>query len=800
MSRPTVRVHVLIDGLGVGGRRGAADRVRPHRGRRAQRGRAEGRRFEPRGRAAARMRHRAALRRHPAATRCRCVSPRPSAPRRSGAGLVHTHLGYADLLGGPGGALARYPDGLDHPFARTARDDARTCAGRRLITVARRTTAARVIAVSHSARRAYLASGADDRTASSWCTTASAPPQRGAGARVRDELGVAADDLVVATVSSLRPRRPTTWPSRPSRLLLPASRPCGCSSSATARCGGRSSATPARLGDRVVLAGYRPDVMAVARRARRAAAPVVLRRASDRDDRGDGVLGPRRGDGRRRDRRTRGGRLHRDARRRPRRPRLVRGRPRAVARGCGLRRRRGPRRARAFEVEFSADRWARRHARDLPLGARDRPCAIAAAAPTPTHSVGPSARRIHRRLSVPSEMNSDAVRKPISSPRPTRTSQRGERALAPLIEPPGGTHPGCADAAITASSSSEPDDAGLRQLLEIDVVRHVRLVDDEANELQVARLADVVLRVGLEGGEADARHRVIAGHPPRRPSTAPRGHPRRRCTSSRGGAAPGEARKNATAAAIANTPSAAGLQALPASEDERGDEGRPVRRPARRATRWPRAPPRWLPSRRPVRAWRSGSRIDGSSPARQRDRRHEAGGEVVRVALPAREALTGGEVDRVGGRGEPPVAGQPDDDRDERADHERQRQHADVPRRGHRRGDDEERRRRDVPALDLVQASDRSLAHATDRVSHTSSRPSGDGGPPVPGPARRPPPGSAGADPADHEQHRGDQRRPAGEVRVLDPCQRDPRRDRQREVDEHERDEDARAVSMSAEP
>ena len=135
---------------------------------------------------------------------------------------------------------------------------------------------------------------------------------------------------------------------------------------------------------------------------------------------------------------------------------------------------------------------------------------------------------IHRRLSVPLEMNSEAVKKPMHRD-DHRTSQRGESNARRAASNRRAARPAAAtDAPMTASSSRSPTIAGLGQLLEIDVVRHVRLVDDEANELEVARLADVVLRVGLEGGEADARRPGGRGSSATRRSTAPRGRRRPR--------------------------------------------------------------------------------------------------------------------------------------------------------------------------------------------------------------------------------------------------------------------------------
>lgn len=175
--------------------------------------------------------------------------------------LVHTHLGYADLLGGPAARSLGIPTVTtlhSHAPPATTRD----CIKMKMITVARRTTAARVIAVSESARRAYLASGVDDpdrvvvlHNGIGACT------QPGSGRGVRAELGLAPDDLVVAMLSSLRPEKGHDVAIAATRLLLhrfPALRLLVVGDGSLRR---QIEGLAARLGDRVVLAGYRQDVM-----------------------------------------------------------------------------------------------------------------------------------------------------------------------------------------------------------------------------------------------------------------------------------------------------------------------------------------------------------------------------------------------------------------------------------------------------------------------------------------------------------------------------------------------------------
>ena len=180
-----------------------------------------------------------------------------------GPDLVHTHLGYADLLGGPAARSLGIPTvATIHSLARPATPRARV--RQQMTTVARRTSAARVIAVSHSARLAYLALGADrpDRVLVVH-NGIGGRAERGAGARVRGELGVAAGDLVLATVSSLRREKGHDVALAAVRMLLPAYPSLRLLVVGDGPLRGQVERDAGALGDRVVLAGYRPDVMAV---------------------------------------------------------------------------------------------------------------------------------------------------------------------------------------------------------------------------------------------------------------------------------------------------------------------------------------------------------------------------------------------------------------------------------------------------------------------------------------------------------------------------------------------------------
>jgi glycosyltransferase involved in cell wall biosynthesis len=177
--------------------------------------------------------------------------------------LVHTHLGYADLIGGPAARSLRIPVVCTlHSHAWPG--DLRARAKLRAMALARRVSAARVIAVSEGARTAYLASGADRPERVVVVRNGIAGAARpGAGAGVRAELGIAPDELVVAMVSSLRAEKAhdvafdavgrlvERFPAL--RLLVVGDGPLR-----------REVARATRpLADRALLTGHRDDVMAV---------------------------------------------------------------------------------------------------------------------------------------------------------------------------------------------------------------------------------------------------------------------------------------------------------------------------------------------------------------------------------------------------------------------------------------------------------------------------------------------------------------------------------------------------------
>jgi glycosyltransferase involved in cell wall biosynthesis len=121
--------------------------------------------------------------------------------------VLHTHLGYADMLGG---MAAR---SLDIPMVstlhvmqwyRSVRNPS-LYAKERLMSLVRRRCAARVIAVSEAARRAFLETGWDSpERVITVHNGIVAEPQPGSGRALRERLGIGPDDLVATMLTVLR--------------------------------------------------------------------------------------------------------------------------------------------------------------------------------------------------------------------------------------------------------------------------------------------------------------------------------------------------------------------------------------------------------------------------------------------------------------------------------------------------------------------------------------------------------------------------------------------------------------------
>ena len=177
--------------------------------------------------------------------------------------IVHTHLGSSDCLGGLAARSLGIPAiSTIHAMAWTGTVRAR--AKDELAARARRRGAARIVAVSDSARQAYLARGwASAERVVTIRNGMDVVPVPRAGAAVRRELGFGPDDLVVGMVSALRPEKShdiaiaavarlrADFPRL--RLLIAGAGP------------GRDEIArlAARHGDAVVMTGLRSDVMAV---------------------------------------------------------------------------------------------------------------------------------------------------------------------------------------------------------------------------------------------------------------------------------------------------------------------------------------------------------------------------------------------------------------------------------------------------------------------------------------------------------------------------------------------------------
>jgi glycosyltransferase involved in cell wall biosynthesis len=177
--------------------------------------------------------------------------------------VVHTHLGYADLMGGVAARSLGLPAvATIHVMERSR--GARERTKDELMAFARRRCSRRIVCVSQSARRWYLETGWDrPERVVVVPNGVAADVASVAGAATRAALGLAPEDLVVAmlavlrtgkghdvaiaAVRTLRERFPRL------RLLVLGDGPERA----------RVARLAAPLGDAVVLAGYRDDVPAV---------------------------------------------------------------------------------------------------------------------------------------------------------------------------------------------------------------------------------------------------------------------------------------------------------------------------------------------------------------------------------------------------------------------------------------------------------------------------------------------------------------------------------------------------------
>nr|MDP8943696.1 glycosyltransferase family 4 protein [Actinomycetota bacterium] len=177
--------------------------------------------------------------------------------------VVHTHLAYADFLGGVAARSLGIP-AVSTLHVMEWEGGRREALKARLFAWARRRCAARVIAVSETARRAYLETGWDvpDHVQTVHNGIAR-DAEAGAGPAVRAELGIGPDEVVAGMVSVLRPGkghdvaiatvRELTARHPELRLLIMGTGP--------ARAEVERLAAP--LGAAALLTGHRSDVMRV---------------------------------------------------------------------------------------------------------------------------------------------------------------------------------------------------------------------------------------------------------------------------------------------------------------------------------------------------------------------------------------------------------------------------------------------------------------------------------------------------------------------------------------------------------
>ena len=119
--------------------------------------------------------------------------------------IVHTHLQYADVLGGLAARRLGVPS-VSTIHVTETESGLREWVKSQLAASVRRRCATRVIAVSDAARRAYAATTSEHTgRVVTVRNGVVAEPRYGAGAAARERLGLAPEHLVVTMVSVLRP-------------------------------------------------------------------------------------------------------------------------------------------------------------------------------------------------------------------------------------------------------------------------------------------------------------------------------------------------------------------------------------------------------------------------------------------------------------------------------------------------------------------------------------------------------------------------------------------------------------------
>jgi glycosyltransferase involved in cell wall biosynthesis len=177
--------------------------------------------------------------------------------------LVHTHLGYADFLGGLGARALGLPAlSTLHSaeWALTPRDRVKD----RIMALARRRSAARVIAVSDAARSRYVGRRWDrpERVVVIRNGVRGASPAMGR-AEARAELGLGSDGEVIAMVGRLRAGKGHHVAVAATAILRSRGRPVRLVVIGEGEEREAVERMAAPLGEGVVMAGFRDDIPAL---------------------------------------------------------------------------------------------------------------------------------------------------------------------------------------------------------------------------------------------------------------------------------------------------------------------------------------------------------------------------------------------------------------------------------------------------------------------------------------------------------------------------------------------------------
>jgi glycosyltransferase involved in cell wall biosynthesis len=177
--------------------------------------------------------------------------------------IVHTHLGTSDVLGSIAArSLGLHAVSTIHAMAWKRGGQAR--ARLALAATARRHGAARIIAVSNSARNEYLARGwSPSHHVVTIHNGIDVERQPGAGAAVRRDLGLDRDDLVLGMVSALRPEKGHDAAIEAVALLRARFPQLRLLIVGEGHAGSDIRRLANALGDTVVMPGSRSDVMQI---------------------------------------------------------------------------------------------------------------------------------------------------------------------------------------------------------------------------------------------------------------------------------------------------------------------------------------------------------------------------------------------------------------------------------------------------------------------------------------------------------------------------------------------------------